>query len=603
MTARKYSVAIGFALAAGPASAQTFDRAIFFGDSNTDSGRYLYVTPGGGRAPAGAGGYTTNPGLMWSQNFAAMFGLSANPSAAPGGGTNYAAGGATVADPFNAAWSATQQVAAYIGSAGGKADPNAIYTMWIGVNDLKTSSTPNIVFPQDRAALIALGQQTAGLVGQLSNAGARYFLVPNTPTFQPVFNQGNTFLGSRTLYDNTVWNSIAAAGINFIPADIKNVGNYVLRNPSEFGITNINPNTPACGAVPLAYKCLASGLVAPNADKTHFFADIGGHVSSGVQKIESDYFYSLVVAPSQVSFLAENAVKARSRTVQGIQSQIDVAATNRGPTGLNAWVTGDVSHLKMDNYAGFPSDPSTPLSLAAGIDYRVMPGVSVGGAISTSTLKSTFSLGGDFKQDETTGSAYAAFAGDTLWGNVIGTYGHLKYDVNRIVPIGISQQFNTGTTSGNSKSVAFLGGYKLKAGAITHGPVAGLTLQRVDVGSFIESGSFTSLGFGSQRRDSAISALGWRAAMEMGVWRPFAQISWNHELANTNRDVSAALTTIVAPIYTMPGVRLGKDWAAASVGTTVDLAQGVKGYGSVTSNFAQRDAASYGAQVGLSFPF
>src|SRR5262249_53596348 len=113
-------------------------------------------------------------------------------------------------------------------------------------------------------------------------------------------------------------------------------------------------------------------LRSADAQQTSLWSD-NEHFSAAGQKIEADYIYSLIVAPSQISFLAENAGKARSRFVTATQNQIELSQDQRAPTGFNAWVTGDISHLSMDNYNGFPDDPSTPVMLAAGVDYRLWP--------------------------------------------------------------------------------------------------------------------------------------------------------------------------------------------------------------------------------------
>src|SRR5262249_52285395 len=196
-------------------------------------------------------------------------------------------------------WSAQQQVAAYLASTGGVADPNALYTVYIGINDLKTSSIPNII--GNTAAITALGQQAAGLVGSLYSAGGRYFLVPNAIGLNPAaaaasgggFNQ--SVVDSRALYSQTMWNGIAAQGINFIPADVSTVWNYVLTNPAQFGILVTNVFTPACNnpANTNAYQCGPGNYVTPNANQTYFFADVpgapdgGGHVTGAVQRIEA----------------------------------------------------------------------------------------------------------------------------------------------------------------------------------------------------------------------------------------------------------------------------------------------------------------------------
>ena len=48
-------------------------------------------------------------------------------------------------------------------------------------------------------------------------------------------------------------------------------------------------------------------LVAPNAEQTYLWSD-PHHLTTAGQTIESDYMYSLITAPSQISLLAETAV-------------------------------------------------------------------------------------------------------------------------------------------------------------------------------------------------------------------------------------------------------------------------------------------------------
>jgi hypothetical protein len=93
-----------------------------------------------------------------------------------------------------------------------------------------------------------------------------------------------------------------------------------------------------------------------------------------------------------------------------------LSQNNRGPSSFNAWVSGDVSHLQMDSYNGFPGDPSTPATLAAGIDVRVSPQILLGAVVSMGTQRSSFSTTGDFTQDEIAGSIYAAYRSGPWWG-------------------------------------------------------------------------------------------------------------------------------------------------------------------------------------------
>jgi outer membrane lipase/esterase len=603
-------------LFSGQTDAQNFGNTIFFGDSNSDSGRYLYLNnpgPGGSpSSPPGTGAYTTNPGPEWSVALGSKFGITVTPSDAPGGGNNYAAGGARVSTTNANEWSATDQVNAYLSSVGNVADPHALYTMWIGVNDLKGSSVPDII--GNNSAIVALAGQTAGLISQLYGAGARYFLVPNAPAYTMQgsaaagFSFDQTTFDSRTLYSQTVWNDIAAKGINFIPADFSYLLNYVITNPSQFGILVTSVTTAACGSKN-SYQCGPSDLATPNANLTYFFADGtsapdgGGHVTTAVQQIEADYAYSLITAPSEISFLAETAVKARLGLVSSIQNQIELSDSHRGPSGVNAWITGDVTSLSIDNYHGFPGDPDTVISGAVGVDYAFAPGLIAGFTFSGGTLTSALGTYGSFTQDETSASLYAAYKAGPLWANAIGTYGHLDYNVNRNVPIGISIQNNTGATSGGNWSAALQGGYKFWTDSFTHGPVLGYVHQNVNVGAFTESGSFTSLGFGSQNRDSDVGQFGYRVSYNWADIQPFVQASWDHEFANTNRNVTASLTTVVAPSYSLPAVVLGKDWGEVKGGVIVDAGQGVKAFVVGTADFGEKSATVYGGQLGFNIAF
>ncbi len=391
----------------------------------------------------------------------------------------------------------------------------------------------------------------------------------------------------------------------------------LLTHAAQFGITS--PGTTACkppspsvltGFYAYGPTCVPTTtpnpnygyLVSSNALQTHFTVD-GAHLTEAVQQILADYNYSLLTAPSEISFLAETAVKTRLGLVSTIQNQIELSDSRRGPSGVNAWVTGDVTSLSLDNYHGFPGDPDTVITGAAGVDYSMAPGLIAGFAFSGGSLTSALGTYGSFKQDETSASLYAAYEAGPLWANVIGTYGRLTYDVNRNVPIGISIQNNTGATSGDNWSAAFQGGYKFWHDGLTHGPIAGFVYQSVNVGGFTESGSFTSLGFGSQSRESDVGQFGYKVSYGWAEYQPFAQLTWNHEFADTNRNVTASLTTVVAPSYSLPAVLLGKDWGEIKGGVTIDVGSGVKVLAVGSADFSQTSATVYGGQLGFNIAF
>jgi outer membrane lipase/esterase len=616
------------------ASAQSFTQTLVFGDSSVDSGFYKVLgNPNGPAtnkfniafaaaiAAGGTGAPTNSPGLMNSQVLAAYFGLTADPANQPGG-TNFATSGARNVlvntggnGGFPAAIPTVQQIDNYLASVGGHANGNGLYMVSSGGNDM------NFAFSSGGPADKTLYLQNAadGLsnaIAKLHAAGARTIVVPGLN-----YSFGNAEQQAAELgYTKALWSGLAQRGVNFVPGDFNAVRVAIAANPSAFGFQFVGTSAaqtactqPTVDGVLLstayALLCISnpnpanpdaqSHLKTLDAAQTHLFAD-DQHLTTAGQKIQADYFYSLLVAPSQISFLAENAVQARTGTVAGIQDQIGIARL-RQTDGFNVWINGDVSSLKISNPApGFPGDPSTPLSGTVGLDYQSTTGYLLGAAITTGTQTPGFDLGGKFKQKEIAGSIYGGYLKGPSWASVIATYGALDYDVNRIVPIGITLQNNNGKTSGSNISVAFQGGHDFALGALTHGPVAGLTWQHVNIGGFTETGSFTSLGFDDQTRDSLISGLGYKATYDLGRFRPYVQAVWNHEFA-ADRTVRASLTTVEAPSYEMPAVKLGRDWATATVGTTMNISNAFTGLASFTAQAGQTGVTTYGGRVGLNY--
>lgn len=139
---------------AAPVSAQNYNQMVFFGDSNLDTGYYRQLNnPNNNNNAAqiaawdaaiatGAGAPTSRPGLMNSEILAGFFGLTAIPSNLPGG-TNYATSGAknvTVnsnqTGGFRGAVPTTVQISNYLADVGGAANPNALYVINSGANDI-----------------------------------------------------------------------------------------------------------------------------------------------------------------------------------------------------------------------------------------------------------------------------------------------------------------------------------------------------------------------------------------------------------------------------------------------------------------------------------
>lgn len=651
----RHAFCVGVALLCSTqfAGAQNFNQLVGFGDSATDTGWFAHASHGiplfdfwnASALAAGGNLHPTGPGQNNVQFLGGFFGLSANPANTPGG-TNYAVGGAVdFLVPPGYPGTATgnlspnpllpgtaTQIENYLASVNGHANPNALYVLSSGGNDITAALLTYGAFsPAAVTYLLGEAQILTNSLVQLQAAGARYILMSNYYP-GPSTNAATQFYGGTIL--SATWNDLAAAGVKFIPADTISVFRSVENNMALFGFTapiNSFACIPPVGFVGFGWgeTCAPTTTPSPNhgylvsadALQTHLFMD-GIHLTQAGQQIEADYFYSLLTAPSEISFLAEAPVKTRTAVVDTIYEQIAISQRQRRPGTFNTWVSGDVSWLSVGNFPGFPTDPGTPAMFTVGTDYLWAPNWLIGGAVSAGTTTQSFSLGGNFKQTEYALSGYSAYADGRVWFDLVGTYGGLQYDVNRIIPLGIVQVSNTGTTNGRNASLAWEMGYNfqlpvgsavtsaslpVKAPASTqltlvHGPVAGILLQQIWVDGFTETdslGGVTALSYRGQIRNSAVTELGYQAHIDVGIRSSYVKLTWDHELVPYDRSVTASLTTIMAPSYSMPAVALGKDWGAGTVGTTVTLGGGMTAYASFTSQFGQSQATFYTGEIGL----
>jgi outer membrane lipase/esterase len=186
-------------LAAGLTSAQaspSFSNLFIFGDSLADTGNLSLLTGGavpGNTQPYDNGRFSNGP--LWVETLASGMGLGANVAAPSiAGGNNYAIAGAR-ADVVGAnglALGTLVQVATFaslvppsvLGASYTAADPNALYVLVAGGNDMRDSrnANPGAAGAAQRAADATTAIGNLGLEMQaLRGMGAQHVLIANLP--------------------------------------------------------------------------------------------------------------------------------------------------------------------------------------------------------------------------------------------------------------------------------------------------------------------------------------------------------------------------------------------------------------------------------------
>ena len=244
-----------------PASAGPFSNIFAFGDSYTDSGNAASV-PGTvarpvpfGNAPPSyyAGGRYTN-GPAWVEDFAAHFGLSADPALQ--GGTNYAFGGAKtgpLANPPGSAFppSLLDQANQFLVQYNNSAPAGSLYVIFGGLNDIYSDALPLAASGGDPSPILTnTANNIAAVITNLASSGAENFLVLNifdlglTPQIHFVGTPSNAVTARlvteafNSTLDTTLDNLTNNLTIKLTKFDLFGFFDSVAANPAAFGFTD-----------------------------------------------------------------------------------------------------------------------------------------------------------------------------------------------------------------------------------------------------------------------------------------------------------------------------------------------------------------------------
>jgi len=284
------------------------------GDSLSDQGNFFAITSSLGNpalltppleyTDGNTSGRFTN-GKNYIDYLAPRLGLSSTSSLL--GGNNYAYGGARTDDHPQLGFAASLlgQYATY-NSTHAAADPNALYIVWAGANNLKDILLPPSGTPLTSAQISQEFFDTVGDVGQvissLAGIGAQNILVPNLPDLGIVPlatggagpNAAATFLASsyNSLLDSVLDNFSA---INLMRFDSFSFVDDVYYNPAKYGLSDVTG---------VAYNKFveAGGSTVANPDE--YLSWDGFHPTSVAHSLLADGIYrSAVPEPSSLLLL------------------------------------------------------------------------------------------------------------------------------------------------------------------------------------------------------------------------------------------------------------------------------------------------------------
>lgn len=580
-------LAAALALAAMPLYAQshpTFTQTVFFGDSLTDGGYFRPLLPLSVQAVTGQ--FTTNPGQVWSQYMADYYGSNANSAwfgtgagTTPGTGNNWAVGGARVGQTTVGALGYTPsmvaQVTDYLSRNGGRADPGALYTVWGGANDLFAVQAD----PAHAQTIIggAVAAQV-GIVGTLTNAGAKYILVPTIPDLglTPSARAGGAVaMGQSTAlantYNTSLFGALASSNMRVIPLDTFHFLQEIINNPSTYGIVNVTGTACQPQITAQSLTCNPTSLVSPNAPYDYAFAD-GVHPTTGSHKLLSQFAVSVIEGPRQIAILPQSEA-----TIGRARAELLATGLGSRPTndGMRWWASVlNTSQRFGRNATANDFDGNAP-SLNGGLQWAA--GNLTYGAFGAYG-KADMDWGlrrGNFKQTDATLGGFVGWYGDGPWANGQLSYTWLNYDVNRDIVLGPAVRTHRGSTSGSNLAAAGSAGWTFSHGMLSQGPVVSLVSQRIDVNGFAESDPSlsTSLAYPDQSFNSLVGSVGWQASLALSEHiTPFAKLTLDREFEKPAAEAFATAQSMPGTQpFAVPGLALDREYATAQFGVRTEM--------------------------------
>src|SRR5258706_9247437 len=489
------------------AQAAQFSGVVVFGDSLSDAGYFRGFLASLGLAAAQMGRFSTNPDPVWSELISTFYGF--NPAPSNAGGTIYAQGGARVAltpgitPTGQAERPVSTQITEYLGTHGGAADPNALFSVWAGANDffinnsLLTSGA--ITAGQFQTNVLAAATAEVQQTARLYQAGAKYVMVFGgfDGSFTPGIAAADaaTRAGVQQLtvgYNTTLFSGLASAGLRVIPIDLFSLFNEIRANPAAFGLTNVTG--VACGPFPpfssgsSALFCLQGRNVVAGTQNTFLWAAPTGHMTAAGNRIVAQFAESMIEGPYNYSQLAEAPLRTRMLHVQGVAEGL--ASGQSAEIGkLTAFVSGGAGKFDVESGIGNSGIQNNSEAYTIGVTMRASESMTLGAAYGQTRGRGRFgSSAGDYHSRDNDYSVFASLKLGRFYADGVATIADVDYnDIHRNIVLGGLTRTATANTSGSNASAFLNSGYDFALGRFLIGPTVSATFQDVDVARFVQA--------------------------------------------------------------------------------------------------------------------
>lgn len=539
----KYSplaLTLSLALYASFTHAATYSQLITFGDSLSDTGAFAKTIAD--KAPIlgeAQPSFITNPDTTWAGVLASSYGHTADPNDNETlKGTNYAFGGAKAKKDANFVLFTVPSVEKQINNhlqTNNKADPKALYTVWIGANDLIEAGNQKDI-KQAVAILTEAATSEISSINRLHDAGASTILVPNLPdvglTPRMLKDSESSMKSTRaaTLYNNMLFTGLNKSQANVVPANTFALLQETVAHKEAFGFQNANDY--ACKDVssllPLSTQCKKEFWKTPTANETYVFAD-DIHPAGRTHRILAQYYRSIIDTPATVGQLPQKILSSAgvndrhlnrqidqfSKKTSGIWADVSTSSNNKHSVNVGLDFAGENSHtgtyLNRQKYA---------YKLSNNMDSDVgITGIALYHRHNFGNLSLNANVGVD----------------------------KLSISTNRRIDWEGEFRAHTADTSGRRLHGGVKIGYGVDVGQATIRPHIGANAQKLKIHTLTESkpNLSTAMRFGEQERKSLQGEVGVDVGYAISpAVSMVGGVSYGHEFINDKQAINASLTSI-----------------------------------------------------------
>jgi outer membrane lipase/esterase len=539
------------------------------------------------------------------------------------GGTNYAVGAHKSDDTLESitALGGTYSAAAGefnsyfydLSLNGGSVDPNALFVLNGGGNDLGAIINGDLVsYTQIASNLLASAKA-------LADNGAGYIVItdvpnfPVSPTASVLPDAFNEFLTNAVLDQN----ELLLAGVQAMDANVILLNTYkfseeLFADPSAFGFSLSSADLSANCFEPTATGCGGSkpegNVDSANPNPDQFFFNDNLHFTTLGNKIFADYFNSVLNAGSELALLP-------SLAMDSVQAQWQAARptmrANRWGSNLSdddskfsVYGTLQQSENNRDTLIGRLEGENEAQSYHVGVNFHASNNAYFGVLLGRSDNELNVGVS-QYEMTSTDISFLGAYNNGAYFVEAIYTHSDNDYsDLDRSFSLGpLNQRTETGSTDGDTSSLAIQAGYDLFKGEENYrlGPIIGYEYIDVTVDAYQEDASLsTSLVVGEQNVSSSVLLAGIFGSIGLGICdcEFYGEAVYRDEDKDGRNDVELGLVTVGNNRFTLPGQSLDDSSVTVDLGFNASLTEALSlNVSAGASDSDDNDSLWYGATL------